>query len=200
MSESLRAFLAVDLPERVREQVAAAQARLRAAAPEPVRWTPPEKLHLTLKFLGDAFPAEQIPRLVSAVASRLARLERFEVALAGYGAFPSAREARVLWIGVAGGARELGRLARRLDAAGARAGTPRDKRPFRAHLTLGRLRRAVRVDTLALECPAIDPFPVEEVVLFQSRTDPGGSSYVPLARVPLGGATELYETDFAPEI
>lgn len=197
-AEGVRGFFAVELPGEVRAGVAAAVEALRRAAPADVRWTPVENLHLTLKFLGQV-PERRIQELGRLAASRLQRLQPFRVGFAGYGAFPSARAARVLWLGVSEGAAPLARVARKLDAVAGKIGVARERRPYRAHLTLGRLPRPERVALEGVEAPGIAAFDVEEVVLFQSRLGPAGATYVPLARIR-AGATDSGETDFAPEI
>ncbi len=198
MSESLRAFFAADLSGPARARAGQALEALRAEAPSGVRWESPEKLHLTLKFLG-AVPADRLERLAAGALAKLGRVPRFRVVLAGFGAFPHARAARVLWLGVADGAGELARVARKLDAASARIGVPREKRPFHAHVTLGRLREPGRVALERAVCPEVPAFCVEEVVLYESRPSPNGSSYVPLARVPLAADGTDFEEDLAPD-
>jgi 2'-5' RNA ligase len=196
---SVRAFLAVDLPEAARAQAARALETVRAAVDAPARWVDPEKLHLTLKFLGQV-EERRLPRIAELAAARIARLGPIEMELGGFGAFPHARAARIVWLGVSAGAPALARAARKLDSAAARAGVPRERRPFRAHLTLGRLRTPGRVPLERLVAPPGDPFSVEEVVLYESRPDSNGSTYVPLARLPLCEEGR-FETrfDFAPE-
>ena len=186
---NLRAFLAVDLPPDAIACAERAVEALREVAPAGVRWTDPESLHLTLKFLGEV-PEQRLSRLISRARAELAPVEPFRVSLAGLGAFPSAREARVLWLGVAQGARELARAARRLDAAASGIGVERERRPYRAHLTLGRLRTPVRVELARASPPEEIAFPVEEVILYESRLGSGGARYVPLARLPLAGPTD----------
>jgi 2'-5' RNA ligase len=195
---ALRLFFAIDLPAPVRARVAAALADLQREVGSGVRWIPSESLHLTLKFCGDV-KSPSIPRLTAAAAARSARLDPFELGLGGWGAFPSVRSARIVWLGVTGGAPRLARLARKLDAAAGKHGVPRERRPYRAHLTVGRLRQAAPVALQKAAAPEIPPFPVEEVVLYESRLSPAGSTYVPLARLPLG-ESELSDADFAPEI
>ncbi len=199
MSESLRAFFAAELPSATRAQAQRALESLRQTAPGAVRWEDPEKLHVTLKFLGSV-PADRIERLAASALAKLARVGRFEVGLAGFGAFPNARAARVLWLGTGAGATALARVARKLDGAAARIGVPREKRPFHAHVTLGRLREPARVALERAACPEVSAFSVEEVVLYESRLSPAGSRYVPLARVPLAAADGTdFEDDLAPD-
>jgi len=145
VSDRLRAFLAVQLPEAARACTGQAIEILRGVTPGGVRWTAPESQHLTLKFLGE-IPEDRVDALVERANAKLAGLAPVELALGGFGAFPSAREARVLWLGVSRGAGALAKLARQLDSAARVVGAERERRPFSAHLTLGRLREPARVE------------------------------------------------------
>jgi 2'-5' RNA ligase len=194
MSE-LRAFLAADLPRDARAGLERAIEALRKEEGPDVRWSDPAALHLTLKFCGDV-PSERVDELIERCAARLRGLAPFEVAIGGLGAFPNARAARVIWTGVGAGTSELARLARRLDAAAARVGIERERRPYQPHLTLGRLREPRRVAIERLAGPEGIAFRVADIVCFQSRLSPRGAEHVPLARLPLGGADDL---DLAPD-
>ena len=153
---------------------------------------------VTLKFCGDV-PQDRLGELARRCLPRTVRVEPFEVRIAGLGAFPQARAARVLWAGVVDGTAQLARLARGLDAAAARVGVERDRRPYRAHLTLGRLRepRALALDRLTP--PKEIAFRAAEVVLFSSRLSPRGAQHMPLVRLPLGEPDEGLELDLGPD-
>lgn len=197
--ETLRAFFALELPSEVRDRVLEAASALRDAEPEGVRWIAAENLHLTLKFLGELEP-EQVPRLVERASARLATIAPFEVELGAFGALPSARAARVLCLDVARGSRELARISRKLDAAAAALGVERERRPFRAHLTLGRLRAPRRVRLERAEAPDGIALRVEQVILYESRLSSDGPRYISLAHLSLGAAEDAEAREFAPEI
>lgn len=186
-----RLFFAIELPEKVRNEALRTAETMRASAGKPgglpaaVRWLPEEHYHLTLKFLGE-FPTDRIPELLMRAWSRLARSEPFTAELAGVGAFPSTRDARVLWLGLGRGQAEFARIARKLDSAAGRFGVKREPRPFRAHLSIARLRDPEEIPLDQLLGPDSMPFSVAEVVLYESRLSPAGASYFPLNRLPLG--------------
>src|ERR687894_1412208 len=96
----MRAFVAVFPPSEVRRE-ALAWAR-RWSSDDRMRWTRPENIHLTLKFLGD-IRAEALDGIRDALGEACAQHASFDTALAELGAFPSARRARVLWVGVGAG-------------------------------------------------------------------------------------------------
>lgn len=198
MSDQVRAFFAVELPVEARASVVEATERLKAVARHGVRWMALDTLHLTLKFLGE-IREDDVPRLIARAHAKLAPEQPFGVGLAGYGAFPNAREARALWVGVSEGASALARLARKLDSASRAIGAPREHRPFEPHLTLARLRDPQRVELERAAPPDSVGWTVSEVVLFESRLSPSGARHVPLARFPLGAGGDAEHADFAPE-
>src|SRR6266508_1435690 len=126
-----RLFLAVPLTERARSQIVA------ALPPLPGRLVPPQNWHFTLRFLGDTDPAM---RDAVAAALRTAKLGRqFSIRFSGLGAFPRPKRARIIWLGVNGGASQLTALAETVESTVRHAGFPAEQRPFKPHLTLSRI-------------------------------------------------------------
>ncbi len=147
------------------------------------RLTAPEKIHLTLKFLGDV-SGEDLDQTVEALAPLSDGHEPFDVSTEGFGVFPSARRARVLWAGVGEGSDGLGALARDVEASLEGVGFGREVRPYVPHLTLGRARRPVAFDPGDARPPGLR-FAVREVRLVESRPEGGGVAYSALAGYPL---------------
>ena len=142
----------------------------------------PEGIHLTLRFLGQASP-EQIQALEPQLARAARGCPPLEARVGGVGLFPDRGRPRVLWVGM-----ELPPTALELQRACERvardAGFEPERRPFLAHLTLGRWRdRAARP---VLPETDLGPARLESLVLFQSETAQGGAVYTPLARFALG--------------
>jgi 2'-5' RNA ligase len=139
MPESARLFFALDVPKPAIDEVFQLQSRLRAFAERfDPRWTRREQVHLTLKFLGDV----EISKLdeLTRLTEECARDTRaFDVSFERLAAFPNARRARVLAIELSPDPR-LAELATRLEQAVERFGIPRERRPFRPHLTLARFK------------------------------------------------------------
>src|SRR3712207_5654290 len=165
----MRAFVAVFPPPEIQSALIDAA---RALPTDAFRLTAPERVHLTLKFLGEVSP-EVIPRLISA----LERMDRpgppFEAVTSGFGVFPSARRARILWAGIGDGAGELETLARAVEAALEPEGFNPEDRPFVPHLTLGRARQPVPFDPSVAVLPDLR-FPVGKMDLVQSRNKGSG--------------------------
>lgn len=187
--ERLRLFLALDLPEVHRQEVAERAGRLRSRLPA-ARWVRPEGLHLTLAFLG-AVDADRVPELTAAVAPVFAAAAPFAVTVGGGGTFPPARPARVAWVGLHAGP-ELTALQRNVAAAAlGTLGREPEARPFHAHVTVARPRRpwnrrASEDFARAFEGTLGEPFEATEGVLYRSELGPGGSRYTALERYPLG--------------
>lgn len=140
-SRFLRLFFAIPLPDDCVSAAVALQGRL-AAAGSDVKWVAAENLHITLKFLGE-MPAVSVEGLVGAAREVAARTSALSLLLRGVGAFPSPRQPRVVWIGCASGQGMLSALAADLEGTLVSGGLAEaDRRPFSAHLTIGRLREA----------------------------------------------------------
>ncbi len=187
----MRLFLAITLPEAMQSAIAREVAPARAAAPA-VRWVRPELMHLTVKFLGER-PEEDEARVARATRAALAPLPPFEVTVGGTGAFPNFRRPRVVWLGMHPPT-PLAGLARRLDAALAPLGVTPETRPFRAHVTLGRVADGVpRQQVAALEralraVRATWPLAIREVALMRSTLGAGGPHHDRLHHFALEGS------------
>jgi 2'-5' RNA ligase len=189
----VRLFLAANFDAVLRAQLYAAAAPLRAAGPT-VSWVTQDRLHVTLKFLGEQ-DASLVPRLTSALESTLVTRSAFDVRLCGYGAFPNFRNPRVVWMG-GEEARPLVAIAASIDDVCAAIGLARETRPFRAHVTLGRVQRplereaARRMEELstALDQQCLT-WHVGAVDLMCSDLRQAGPTYSILASIALGTAT-----------
>jgi len=140
----------------------------------------PDHLHLTLSFLGDV-PDDAAGPLARALDDATRGERAFPLALAGVGAFPSARRARVVWAGARDPAR-VSALAAKVRASLAAAGHQGDDKDFRAHVTLARVRSDRGADKVERFLQAhgrdeLPTVPVEEVVLFRSTLGPHGPAY-----------------------
>ncbi|MBM3323480.1 RNA 2',3'-cyclic phosphodiesterase [candidate division WOR-3 bacterium] len=180
----IRSFVAIEVPEPVRAEVSSL---VRGLSGSPgVRWVRPDAMHLTLAFLG-----EREPGFVEAVKQALAavgpKLDRFQARLAGLGAFPTPKRARVVWVGMEAGREECCRVQQATVAALASVGFVPESRKFSPHLTLGRLKVPADVSTLVGVAFRSGAFLVDRVVLFQSELRPEGPRYTRLGEYLLSG-------------
>jgi 2'-5' RNA ligase len=188
MSQTIRAFIAIELPPAVVSVLEDVQQNLKALRLK-ARWVRPENIHLTLKFLGDIDPGD-VAKLHRAMMAAAAGSAPFSLALGGIGVFPDPKRPRVVWAGFAGSMQPLMDLQRNLEDRLAEAGFPKDKRAFKGHLTLGRFKD--RTDA-GLIRQAMDryphleggPFEVARLILFRSELNPSGAVYTRLKQADL---------------
>lgn len=178
----MRTFLAVFPSPPVQEAARRVIERLRFPD-DDVSWVRRENLHYTLRFLGD-LDEDGVSRLIAAARRGAAERSPFTATLGGAGAFPSARRARVLWLGLSEGAESLTALASGLEQALRDQGFDAAERAFSPHLTLGRVRRreqdwSARLAGVAatLERGWAPAFTIDRVVVVESTLSPGGSIY-----------------------
>jgi len=189
MTDSVRSFVAVPLPEKIQADIFAAAQELSRRLPQlGVKWAGKvENLHITVKFLGQ-IEEEKLTALAEDLARTVAPLPRFRLELRGMGAFPSPRKANVVWAGVEDGARGLTAIAEAVEGVGERFGFGREQRAFTGHVTVGRSKgRGVDART-ALDAFAGRSFgatTVEEVHVYESRLGGEGSTYVLRSRAAL---------------
>jgi 2'-5' RNA ligase len=190
MRQTTRTFIAIPIPDPIGQTIIGLQAELSPEIPS-CRWTASLPFHLTLAFLGDVSNRD-LDELCAAVAAACEGSDPFELQVAGLGAFPSPRRARVVWAGAsAPDENPLYHLHTAVVGAVARVGYRPDDLRFHPHVTLGRIKtdRAGGPDLSGLFERRRDwtggSFPVSEVVTFASTLERGGVSYTPLGRAPL---------------
>jgi RNA 2',3'-cyclic 3'-phosphodiesterase len=170
----VRTFVAVFPPPAIREALFRAARDLPAS--KAFRLIGPEKLHLTLKFLGNV-AEDDLSRVAQALEPLRERHEPFEVSISGFGAFPSERKARILWAGVGEGSEPLRAVALSVEDLLEPAGFGREQRPYVPHLTLGRARgRQAKLDGASVSPPALR-FTLSSVDLVESVPGEGEVTY-----------------------
>ncbi|MCR9140695.1 MAG: RNA 2',3'-cyclic phosphodiesterase [bacterium] len=169
----MRLFIAIPLPEEISERVAGVCRGL-----PDVRWVSPERMHLTLRFLGDDISPERMEAVVDVLAT--VRCPGFVLRPRGIGRFMHPRSPGVLWLGVHEEP-ALRELHRRIDSRLSSVGFASEKRAFEPHITIARLKGVS--DSRVLEYLqlhgefATDSFEVEDFVLFSSVLRPGGAQH-----------------------
>lgn len=186
----MRLFVGIGLPPEVRDAVGDVVDGLRGSH-APVSWVPREKMHITLKFLGE-LPSSLLPALTGALTFVAAAFPPFSLVAEGGGAFPGARNPRVFWAGFREPLELAGELQQNMENALSGAGFPREDRPFHPHITVGRARGALPpawgerfVRTFSGR--GFGVVPVNSVRLFESRLSPAGASYTVVREFPLRG-------------
>ena len=194
----MRIFIALDIEDAIRDRISRFMDGVREFAPD-ARWVRPESLHVTLKFIGEksAEAVEQIKEALAAVKG-----QAVEMGFRGHGFFPTAKSARVFWVGIESGP-ALASLANAVDDVTAGLGIPKEERAFNAHLTLARggggsgsPRRQnggrpsknfqrLQEKLSALSASDFGTMTAHEFFLYQSHLSRGGSRYTKIARFAL---------------
>jgi len=191
MPQRLRTFVAVALDKFTHDRLVGLQERL-AVAGVPVKWVEPENLHITLLFLGEV-DARETPALCQAVKQVARRIRPFPITLAGTGAFPTPRRPRTLIVHVTEGGPELIALHDALEAPLLELGCyRREDRPYKPHLTLGRVKGQEAAEPLAAVLAQFEGWQggqthVDEVLVLCSELRHQGPEYVVLCRAQLRG-------------
>jgi 2'-5' RNA ligase len=187
--DTFRAFIALEIPQTVQQILSQQIELLKKKISQDIRWEHPQKIHLTLKFLGD-INKQQYDRLIAGLLETASHHQPFELSLERLGAFPNNHKARVLWAGFRPQPLLLA-LQGDVEALTCNAGFAAETRPFSAHLTLGRVRPDPYPESLqkineALHLAPIlesKPFGIGGVSFFKSELRPSGSIYTRLSYI-----------------
>ena len=185
----MRLFIAMNFPAALRRSIAAIGADLERSG-VPARWVDHTAVHLTLKFLGD-MPVARGDGIAATMEKIAATMEPVRLQFGGVGAFPSPRRPRVIWVGIESGPR-LRLLHDALDRGMAGFGVDRESRPFRPHVTLGRVHRDSgpgqfreferQVRSLGLDTE----IEIDRIDLMESRLRSDGPEYLRVRGARLG--------------
>ena len=186
----MRLFIALNLPKKERTRIHRAARTLRETE-MPVRWVDPEHYHITLKFLGQV-RKDDVPRIEEAMAKAAAANRPFTTELGVFGAFPTIRRPRVIWLGV-GANPELRCLKQDLEWSLGDVGFESETRAFHPHVTLGRADEkggagAFRgLDDTVADMTFKGEIKVHTIDLMSSRLSREGASYTVISGVRLSG-------------
>ncbi|HNM78685.1 MAG TPA: RNA 2',3'-cyclic phosphodiesterase [Tepidiformaceae bacterium] len=190
-TEHVRLFVACEVPDDVKDTIGEVIEGLRQKSGTDVRWIRPEGVHVTLKFLGEV-NTKKLPAIKLAIQEAVVGHSPFELEFSTIGTFGGREGLRIMWVGIAGDVLRLEALVRAVNAALAVVGFEPERRPFRPHLTLGRVRDEVptrRRAEIEVAVGKQDVPPVSwrtaQVSLMRSRLTKSGASYEVLATFPL---------------
>jgi RNA 2',3'-cyclic 3'-phosphodiesterase len=195
----MRIFIALDVDHPIREAIQRFMQDISGSAPD-ARWVRPESLHVTLKFVGEK-PTQVVDEIKHELTG--VNVDAFDLTFRGYGFFPTARAARVFWVGIEAGP-QLALLASAVDEITSALGIPMEEHAFSPHLTLARgggrsgapdsrkndaANRTFKIlqDKLSTRpAPEFGTMSARDFFLYESQLMRGGSRYTKLARFPLG--------------
>jgi 2'-5' RNA ligase len=189
----LRLFVAIVLPETVRDEILRVQGELQPLVPrEAARWSRPDQFHLTLRFLGNV-PAVAVGGLMQSVEAVCRNASPLALSAKGIGFFPNPRSPRVIWAGIHDDSGRLVDLQQRLEMAVSPFNSEPGKTNFTGHVTLGRLKkpgqgevRALAVRAQSLAAQMFGNWTAHEVVIIRSELFSPGARHTLLAAFHLG--------------
>ncbi len=193
--EEIRTFVAIELSAGIKGELTRVEEMLREKIATPhLRWVDPANVHLTLKFLGNV-PLDRIEEITAALKEACVGLSPFIMGVSGLGCFPSTNNPRVIWVGVQEETGRLKRLQERVERRLATLGFKPERRPFRPHLTLGRVKKQAHVGARRIiggivsttSVGDLGQMEVEEIVFMKSTLLPSGARYSRLETIALEG-------------
>ncbi|CAN2047398.1 RNA 2',3'-cyclic phosphodiesterase [Candidatus Magnetomoraceae bacterium gMMP-1] len=188
MSETIRSFIAFKLSEKVIKSIGKIQRGLKDYHWK-LRWVNAENIHLTMKFLGD-IELTDIRVIDLAIQKSVNEIKPFSMQIKGIGIFPGINKPRVIWTGLSGDSEQLHKLQQNLEEELESLGFPKEKRHFRAHLTLGRVKARIKKESLIEAVNKFsnfktDFFQFDRLILFKSKLKKTGALYTPLKEYKL---------------
>lgn len=181
-----RIFIAIDISDEARRAVSDYTEILRRKFRHlRIGWEKTEKLHLTLKFLGET-NEKQLDDLTNILEKTAAQFSAFKLQIAGTGVFPGPGNPRILWLGVTDETNSLSKISELLETKCASVGFKREKRKFKAHLTVARLRephksREIAEKHIENNFESVE-FEASEIVIYESKLQPAGSVYETISK------------------
>lgn len=184
----IRAFIAVEIDPPNKQKLSELISLLKKTDTD-VKWVNENQMHLTLKFLGD-IEETKVGGVSRALESIIKDFKKFTISFSKIGAFPNINKPRVIWIGIDEGKDTLKLLADKIDSELGKIGFEKEKREFKSHLTLGRVRSIKNISELAdliqkTDFQSQDKIKISSLILFQSTLTPKGAIYAPLAEIRL---------------
>jgi len=186
----MRTFIAIELDETIRNELAQVQARLQYSGAD-VKWVEPGNIHLTLKFLGEV-SEEKVKQASSILEAIARRFQPFEITVQGIGVFPKPDFPRVVWAGLTQGHEKTSDLAHAVEDSLENIGFQRESRPFSSHLTIGRVRSpknkaVLKEKILSTKIEKHLAQTIDSLTLFRSELTSTGPIYTKIFEAKLAG-------------
>ncbi|MBA7630502.1 RNA 2',3'-cyclic phosphodiesterase [subsurface metagenome] len=190
--EQIRSFIAIELPDEVKQALAQLQAQLKTGKQPPVKWVDPYSVHLTLKFLGN-IAADKTGEITGAIEKAAQGVPPFQLEVKDLGVFPNFRRVRVVWVGISGEVAQLSQLQQRIESNLSPLGFAPESRPFTPHLTLARVReQASPIEQQSFgqliantRFEGVYGFSVDSINLMRSQLTSEGAIYSQISSVKL---------------
>lgn len=185
---TVRSFISIELPDGIKSSITELIANIRKTGID-VAWIPAEKIHLTLKFLGNTDDS-LIPKIKERISKKLLHYNAFYINIIGIGCFPSEKRPRVLWVGVER-SDILQSIQMEIDSEVAGLGFEREDRPFSPHLTIGRVRSQKGSAEMLrrfeeFRTADFGAVEVKSIHIMKSELKPAGAEHTSIAEIPIG--------------
>jgi 2'-5' RNA ligase len=179
----IRAFIAAEIDPLNKEKVSSLISYLKKSNTD-VKWVNENQMHLTLKFLGNV-EENKIQQIFNVLKPIADNFNQFSITFSKIGVFPNMHQPRVVWVGIEKGTDELKNLSTKIEDNLEILGFPKEKRSYKAHLTLGRVRSLKNISDLTKLISEIsfrseNEIKIDKLTLFQSTLTPKGAIYAPL--------------------
>lgn len=193
MTNDLRLFIAVPVIPKLRRKFFNLANQLKTAGAD-VKWVSEENFHITLKFLGDT-PPEKVGLITEALNSTLSGFDSFRIKFNGVGVFPNRKRPKVVWVGLGSAHTQIAAMAQAVENALEPLGFEKESRPFKSHLTIGRIRSTGGTDELMKQLDRLKDFDggnmkLEEIHLVRSELTGSGPVYTVEHKFPLKNEEE----------
>ena len=193
MANTIRSFLAVEIPLSNKEKILKLINSFNEKSDSLIKWVSKDNLHITLKFIGE-LNTDHISTIQKSLTERLSSVPAFDMHINGLGVFPNSRKPRIFWLGFDQN-KNLERIVSSIENCAVNLGYEADDKPFSPHLTIGRARRDISSGDLISftknfqnhKLEVIPDFKVSHVTLFKSELTREGPLYSQLFRVSLTG-------------
>ena len=197
MTQYLRTFLAIELPDSIKKEILYYIQSYRDLAKSMIKWVNRENLHITLKFLGE-FDQSHVQHLNFKLIDHLKSIPIFKIHIDRMGAFPNLHKPKVIWLGL-DYPENFDQIYRHIEDSVVRLGYEADDKSFSPHLTLGRVRRDLSISEIkdigqimtSANLSFQAEFIAERVTFFQSELTREGPIYTKLFEVNLASSPSL---------
>ncbi|HCX73883.1 MAG TPA: RNA 2',3'-cyclic phosphodiesterase [Candidatus Cloacimonas sp.] len=181
----MRTFLALELPENIKDILADLIEGAQNYCKQEIKWISRPNLHITLQFIGKTYP-EDIKEIAAYTAQEFQKIGELEMHSPRLQIIPN-RNPRLIWVSLQCENKQIFKISKRIKRKLEQLGYELDKKPFKLHITLGRVKKRLPkkiIDFLLTKDIKFSKFMVPELVLYRSYLKPTGAVYEKLVQIP----------------
>ena len=179
----MRCFIAIAISDEIRKAIGSIIEKL-GPGQKGLRWTTPENIHITLKFLGET-DEKVVPDIKARLSSICSNSIPFTLNIHGTGVFPNPKHPNVLWVGI-DKSEEMKKLNMLIEGSLSELGFEKETREFSPHLTIGRVKDRKGIEPVIkglyeFNETFLGTIHANEVLLMKSVLKPAGAEYSKVA-------------------